>query len=234
MSRASTHISVVIPTFNEQDNIVPLIRRTLHACTTHGLQPEVIVVDDNSRDLTAQQVINAFGQNAAIKLFVRKNERGLGTAIYFGVTRAKNPIIVSMDGDGNHLPEDIPNLIHKLQDSNDLVIASRFASFQRDFAGVTPLRYLATYFFNQILNASMQNMMKMMVVSLIVFGPALFLLKSWYAHSLVELPFALPVLHSNWEFEITNHVSWFWAYIYSSVASSMVLGVILKALKIEQ
>jgi uncharacterized membrane protein (DUF106 family) len=86
----------------------------------------------------------------------------------------------------------------------------------------------------QDLNASMQNMMKMMVVSLIVFGPALFLLKSWYAHSLVELPFALPVLHSNWEFEITNHVSWFWAYIYSSVASSMVLGVILKALKIEQ
>ncbi|MDO8624532.1 MAG: EMC3/TMCO1 family protein [Candidatus Diapherotrites archaeon] len=84
------------------------------------------------------------------------------------------------------------------------------------------------------LNASMQNMMKMMVVSLIVFGPALFLLKEAYAHELVGLPFALPILHSTWAFEITNHVSWFWAYIYSSIASSLVLSLILKALKIEQ
>ncbi len=83
------------------------------------------------------------------------------------------------------------------------------------------------------LNKSMGGMLKMMVVSLIVFGPALVLLRGWYSADLVSLPFALPVIHSNLSFEITSTISWFWMYIYSSLLTSLVLGAILKALKYE-
>jgi len=82
-------------------------------------------------------------------------------------------------------------------------------------------------------NKSIQMMGKMMVVSLVVFGPALYFLQAWFGGSLVQLPFPLPIVHRDLSFEITSTISWFWTYIYSSLVSSLIIGAILKALKME-
>lgn len=118
-------LSIVIPTYNERMNIIPLIESIMAVIgeSRHGY--EVIVVDDNSPDKTATALKESFRANRNIRVFKRTGGRGLASAILFGIKKSKGDIIVGMDADFNHPPEKIPDLIGGL-DKSDLVIASRF------------------------------------------------------------------------------------------------------------
>lgn len=115
-------LSVVLPTFNEKDNIIPLIKR-LHSLLKRIGAYEIIVVDDNSPDGTPQ-VVNNFDHNS-VRLIVRKNNRGLAKAIFAGLKKAQGEIIIVMDSDFNHNPNLIPQMITYLE-YYDLIIGSRF------------------------------------------------------------------------------------------------------------
>lgn len=118
-------ISIVTATYNERENIqrlVPAIAKQLES--THKGRYEIIIVDDNSPDGTAN-AIRRMRKYYPVKLYVRKHIRGLGSAVRLGMSRASGDIILRMDADGNHDPVVFPRLLEKLKDA-DLVVASRF------------------------------------------------------------------------------------------------------------
>ena len=119
----TANISIVIPTYNERDNIVLLIEQITE------LFPEshIIVVDDNSPDGTAEALRNLNVPNLTV--FVR-NERGLGSAIRFGIKKALeagSEFIVTMDADLSHDPAYLPQMIKTAVEGRyDLVVGSRY------------------------------------------------------------------------------------------------------------
>lgn len=117
--------SIILPTYKEKDNIVELIQAIFASLEPNGLEYEVVVVDDNSPDGTAEAVRRNFDGDGRVKLFVRTGERGLATAIRYGVEHSNGEIIVSMDTDFNHDPKILPQMI-KFLEFYDIVIGSRF------------------------------------------------------------------------------------------------------------
>ena len=121
MTQLSPEISVILPCYNEKENILPLIQ-AIHA--TLGERPhEIVVVDDNSPDGT-----HALVQNAGlpyVKSLQRKENPSLGLSIRHGIEHSTGEIVVVMDSDFNHRPEYLPILLENLK-YYDCVSASRF------------------------------------------------------------------------------------------------------------
>ncbi len=117
--------SIILPTYTERDNIVDLIEAIRSHLEPEGFRYEVVVVDDNSPDGTADVVRERYGDAPWVRLFVRTEERGLATAIRHGIERSDGDIIVVMDTDFNHDPAVIPQMI-KFLEFYDLIIGSRF------------------------------------------------------------------------------------------------------------
>lgn len=133
-------VSVILPTYNEADAIV---KNVTHICRVlKKMKFEVVVVDDNSPDGTAQAVREL--NNPKVRLIVRTTNRGLGLSIGRGIEEAKGNIIIGMDADGNHDPEDMPNILKHLTGDTKLVVASRF----RGSGGMKGWRMLPTFLFN--------------------------------------------------------------------------------------
>lgn len=117
---------VVIPTYNESDNIPDLIPKILGL----GKGFEVLVVDDNSPDGTAGLVKLMQGSDPRVHLIEREGKMGLGTAYVAGFRFALErdfEFVFEMDADFSHDPNDLPKLLHKAQEW-DLVIGSRYIS----------------------------------------------------------------------------------------------------------
>jgi dolichol-phosphate mannosyltransferase len=116
--------SIILPTYKEKDNIVELIR-AIFAALPVELNVEIVVVDDNSPDGTADAVCQNFKDEPRVKLFVRTQERGLATAIRYGFEHATGEILVFMDTDFNHDPAILPQMI-KFLEYYDIIVGSRF------------------------------------------------------------------------------------------------------------
>ncbi|GAB4448981.1 MAG: polyprenol monophosphomannose synthase [Anaerolineae bacterium] len=116
--------SIILPTYNEKDNIIELIEAIFAALNAEN-DFEVVVVDDNSPDGTAEAVRTRYANDPRVKLHVRTTERGLATAIRYGAEHSGGDILVFMDTDFNHDPAIIPQMINFL-DYYDIIIGSRF------------------------------------------------------------------------------------------------------------
>jgi dolichol-phosphate mannosyltransferase len=117
--------SIVLPTYKERDNIVELVQAIHRYLEPDGFNYEVVIVDDNSPDGTADVVRAAFGTDPRVKLYVRAQERGLATALRYGAEHSEGEVLVFMDTDFNHDPAMIPQLV-KFLEYYDVVIGSRF------------------------------------------------------------------------------------------------------------
>jgi dolichol-phosphate mannosyltransferase len=106
---------VIIPTYNERENIVPLLKRV------SPLADEVIVVDDNSPDGTGA-LASQFGGN--VRTIIRPGKLGLSGAVLRGIEESRNDEVIVMDADFSHPPNIIPKIAASLKD-HDIVIASR-------------------------------------------------------------------------------------------------------------
>lgn len=137
-------VTVILPTFNEAEAIVPHAQHVSKILSKAGYKHEVLVVDDDSPDGTADVVREAGKKNQSIKILVRKVNHGLGLSIGDGVRKATGNIIVGMDADGNHDPEDLPNILKNLKGDTKLVVASRF----KGSGGMKGWRMLPTFLFN--------------------------------------------------------------------------------------
>jgi len=109
-------VSVILPSYNEKENIVELVEQILDVFRKEQIEPEVIVVDDNSSDATADVITERFGKQDRIKVIIRKQERGKASAILTGLLNSSFPVAVIMDANLNHDPRDLPRLLKALFD----------------------------------------------------------------------------------------------------------------------
>ena len=116
---------IVLPTYNEAENIVALLR----AVRNSARDADVLVVDDNSPDGTATLAEEAAAELGRIKVLRRAGKQGLGAAYRHGFTTAFDEgyeAVVSMDSDFSHDPAAIPTLLALVSDGADAVIGSRY------------------------------------------------------------------------------------------------------------
>ncbi|MBZ4487404.1 glycosyltransferase family 2 protein [Microbacterium sp. cx-55] len=120
-------VTVVVPTFNEAPNVAELVRRV--AASAHGYTVDILFVDDSTDD--TPRVIEQVAATAPVpvRLIHRDNPvGGLGGAVTAGIAAADSDICVVMDGDLQHPPETIANLVTRFRRGDvDLVVASRYA-----------------------------------------------------------------------------------------------------------
>jgi dolichol-phosphate mannosyltransferase len=106
-------ISIIIPVYNEADNISALIAEVGRAMS--GVEAyEIIYVDDGSNDNTAEVLKQELQQVNALKVIRHQRSCGQSAAIYTGVKAAKFPFVATLDGDGQNDPADIPRLYEAL------------------------------------------------------------------------------------------------------------------------
>jgi dolichol-phosphate mannosyltransferase len=119
----SKSISIIIPTYNERENIMALVERIAGALP--GRDYEIVFVDDDSQDGTAE-LIESLAGKYPVRVIVRKDEKGLASAVVHGIGHTDGGTIVVMDADLQHPPEVIPGLLDKVNDGVDIAIASRY------------------------------------------------------------------------------------------------------------
>jgi dolichol-phosphate mannosyltransferase len=119
-------LAVVVPTYNEREN-VPVLLDKLEHCLA-GVAYEVIFVDDDSPDGTADAVRAIGALNPRVRVLQRVNRRGLSSACIEGMLATAAPVVAVMDADLQHDERILPRMLEKLQaESLDLVVATRNA-----------------------------------------------------------------------------------------------------------
>jgi dolichol-phosphate mannosyltransferase len=124
---AKPKVSIIIPTYNERDNLDELFGRISRTLSEAGYDFEIVVVDDNSPDGTweyAEELGKSKGY--PVKIIRRIKEKGLSSAVIRGFREASGDVFVVMDADLQHPPEKIPELVRAIEGGADIAIASRY------------------------------------------------------------------------------------------------------------
>jgi len=119
-------LALTIPTLNEADNIQSLLDQVRAVLGPEGINYEILVVDDDSRDRTVEIVSAIAQEDPRVRLLVRKGERGLAGAVLYGWRHTDAEILGVMDADLQHPPELLPELFSAIRAGNDLAIGSRY------------------------------------------------------------------------------------------------------------
>jgi dolichol-phosphate mannosyltransferase len=125
-SPARASVSVIVPTYKEVQSLPHLIDRLAQVREKHGLDLEMLVMDDDSRDGTAEML--AARSEPWVHLHVRTTDRGLSPAVLDGLRRGQGNVLVTMDADLSHPPEAIPDMLRALAEGADFVIGSRYVA----------------------------------------------------------------------------------------------------------
>lgn len=114
-------LSLVIPVYNEEDNLAELIDRCLAACkkTRHGF--EIILVDDGSRDGSRNIISQAADRHPEVIALILNRNYGQHAAVFAGMEQSKGEIVVTLDADLQNPPEEIPNLVREMECGVDVV-----------------------------------------------------------------------------------------------------------------
>jgi dolichol-phosphate mannosyltransferase len=118
-------LTIVVPTYKEAENLPHLIDRVAKVRESSGLDIDMLIMDDNSRDGSAELV--EARPEKWLKIVVRTTDRGLSPAVLEGLRRAEGDILVCMDADLSHPPEVLPTMVAKLDEGADFVLGSRYA-----------------------------------------------------------------------------------------------------------
>ncbi|RKU29212.1 glycosyltransferase [Candidatus Poribacteria bacterium] len=118
-------LSIVVPVYNEEDNIRPLFEKIQTVCEAIGDVYEVLFVDDGSKDKTFSVLSELSEQEARLSVIRFQKNAGQTAAMAAGFEFAQGERIISMDGDLQNDPSDIPKLLEKLDEGYDLVCGWR-------------------------------------------------------------------------------------------------------------
>ncbi len=122
MSTVEKHsLSVIVPLYNEEDNVNPLIEHTVAALESLDHEFELILVDDGSTDDTNALVMRASCNDDRIKVIRFRRNHGQTAAMMAGIDHSSGEILIPMDGDLQNDPADIPALLAKLDEGYDVV-----------------------------------------------------------------------------------------------------------------
>jgi glycosyltransferase involved in cell wall biosynthesis len=136
-------VSVIIPVFNEEVTIGDVVTRTKTTLEKLGVTYEVLVVDDGSYDRSAEI---AQEQKANV---LRECHKGKGFALRCGFRHSQGDLVVTLDADGSHKPEEIPLVLGSLMDNrNDFVVGSRFANSEDNITKIPKINRAGNKLFN--------------------------------------------------------------------------------------
>lgn len=114
-------LSIVVPVYNEVDNLRPLCERMHSALAEAGREYEIILVDDGSQDGSSELLTELHAEDATLKVLRFRRNFGHTAALAAGFAHARGEVIVSLDADLQNDPLDIPRLLAKLDEGYDLV-----------------------------------------------------------------------------------------------------------------
>lgn len=124
LAQAEQSITVVVPTWHEAENLPQLLDELAAVRAAHGLDLDVLIVDDDSRDGSVELV--EARHEPWVQIVVRTANRGLSQSVLEGMRRARGEVLVCMDADLSHPPAALPELLAKLREGADFVIGSRY------------------------------------------------------------------------------------------------------------
>ncbi len=117
-------ISLVVPFYNEGENVSFVIKEALEVLSNLKEEFEIISIDDGSNDDTLKNLFNLKKEIKNLRVLKAKENGGQSSAIWAGILNSRGDLIITMDGDGQNLPEDIPVLLKEI-DNFDMVIGVR-------------------------------------------------------------------------------------------------------------
>ncbi len=138
-------LSVVVPLYDEQDNVELLCQAVTLRLASIGRSYELLLVDDGSRDATFERAASIAARDPHVRVIKLRRNYGQTAALAAGLRHARGTIIVTMDGDLQNDPADVPGLLALIDDGYDLVIGWR--RHRRD----KPLRVLASVLANRLI-----------------------------------------------------------------------------------
>ena len=118
---ANVRCSIVVPFYNEQENIPPLYVKLTEVMDAVGDTYELVFVDDGSRDNSFKVLSDIYEHDRRVNLVRLRRNFGQTSALKAGFDFARGEIIISMDGDLQHDPEEIPRFLEKIEEGYDLV-----------------------------------------------------------------------------------------------------------------
>lgn len=145
-----TAVSIIVPTYNEAKNVARLYAGL--ADTLRDISWEIVFVDDDSPDGTADIARGLALEHDNVRCIQRIQERGLCSAVQWGVQAAHGDVVVVMDGDLQHDPDLIPRMIDELGKGQDIVSGSRFLSGSRVEGLPSELRNSLSIYGNKLIN----------------------------------------------------------------------------------
>jgi dolichol-phosphate mannosyltransferase len=145
-------VSVVLPTYNESDNIVELVHE-INEQIPDGWHRQIIVVDDSSPDGTYEKVQAEFGDEPVVLPILRTTDRGLAKSIRAGIEAADGDIVIAMGADFTHSPREIPKML-QVVGPYDIVVGSRFCAGGRMHSTV---HYIASLYYNRMIRVLLRT-----------------------------------------------------------------------------
>jgi glycosyltransferase involved in cell wall biosynthesis len=139
-SGARIDLSVVIPFFNEEPNVGPLLEELIGALGALGLRHEIVCVDDGSRDGTFEALARFARTDPSFRIIRFRRNFGQTAAMSAGIDSARGDVIVPMDGDLQNDPADIVRLLAELGRGSDVVSGWRRVRKDREFGRKLPSR----------------------------------------------------------------------------------------------
>jgi dolichol-phosphate mannosyltransferase len=120
-------LTVLIPTYNEGENIRPMVLAVDELFARSGIRGHILVIDDNSTDGTIEEVKSLLPSMGNVSIIVRHDNHGLSPSLYDGFFASPTPLVQCIDCDFSHPPEIIPRFYRCLKEEDvDIVIGSRY------------------------------------------------------------------------------------------------------------
>ena len=120
------HLSVIAPLYNEEDNVDPLYEALTSALDPTGMDYEMVLVDDGSKDSTLAKAIRIAENDPRVKVVKFRRNCGQTAAMAAGIEYASGDVLVTMDGDLQNDPLDIPMFLETIDSGYDIVVGWRF------------------------------------------------------------------------------------------------------------
>jgi glycosyltransferase involved in cell wall biosynthesis len=198
-------ISIVIPVYNEEENVVVLHQKIIEATGPLGEECEIIFVDDGSTDKTVEKLRSL----PKIKIIILSMDFGQTSALDAGIHEAQGDIIITMDGDLQNDPADIPQLVAKIREGFDVV--SGWRQDRHDSFGRRLLSRLANWLTAKMTGlylhdsaCALKAYKREVVKSVRLYGEMHVFLPG-YLHGLGAKVVEVPVLHHARQFGVSKH-----------------------------
>ena len=111
----AVEISIIVPVFNEADNVLPMMREVATAMSKAGSEWELVFVDDASTDETPKRIIEAAQAERRVRGLRHQRNAGQSAAVWTGIQATNSPILCTLDGDLQNDPADLPKMIAELE-----------------------------------------------------------------------------------------------------------------------